>query len=1031
MNKLVALSLHSFFVLFIFYSSHTHAQDTTPPTATISAASSSVISGFASDDVALSRVELVIRNSSSQFWDGNTFGNYVRVDSTLQGDGSWQYAISPTLPPDDYFVVSFPFDSSENVPNNRDSVTFTVLPPDTQPPTATISSANNSLITGLASDNVQVDRVELAIRNASGSYWTGSSFGSYVRVPAELQPNGDWQYQFTTPIPPGEYNVVAFPFDSSENVPTVRDNMSFTVLSPDTQPPTATISSANNSLITGVASDNVSVARIELAIANSSAQFWNGANFGNYERVQATLQNDGSWQYQFSPVLPPDDYIVVAFPFDTSGNSPTVRDNLSFTVQAPDTDPPSATISAADNSNITGTANDNVQVDRIELAIRNSSAQYWNGSSFSGYNRVQATLQNNGNWLYSFSPLLPPDDYIAVAFPFDSSDNVPAIRDTISFTVTAPDTVPPTATIVGADANLVSGIATDNIALDRVELAIANSSAQYWNGSSFGSYDRVLTSLQSDGSWEYLFSPSLPPDDYTIVAFPFDTAGNAPTVRDSLTYTVSSITSFISEGSGSWGNPIGLPSVPVSAANLPDGRILTWSGQNRFSFQYGVDNARTYTVIFNPTTGSIDETLVSNANHDMFCPGANMLADGRIMVTGGSSVARTSIFNPATESWSQEDVLNIPRAYNANTTLQDGSVLTLGGSWAEETLCRTGISPSQSNCPDKLAEVWNPSTGWSVLSGISADTLRTNDVDGLFRSDNHMWLFGVEGNKVLHAGPSKAMHLLDVAGNGSISPVGNRADDNDAMNGNAVMYDIGKVLTLGGAPDYENVNATNNAFVVEVDGSSISSRRTGSMNFSRAYHNSVVLPNGEVIVVGGQSFPVPFSDNNSVFAAELWNPELDTFRTLATMSIPRNYHSFALLLTDGRVIAGGGGLCGSCSTNHPDVEIFTPPYLLDANGNPMSRPGIVSSPASTSHGQSINIQTNKSIASVVLIRAAVGTHSVNNDQRRIPLSFSTTGTNNYNATIPSDPGIAIPGDYMLFVLDDNGTPSISRLINVN
>ena len=32
----------------------------------------------------------------------------------------------------------------------------------------------------------------------------------------------------------------------------------------------------------------------------------------------------------------------------------------------------------------------------------------------------------------------------------------------------------------------------------------------------------------------------------------------------------------------------------------------------------------------------------------------------------------------------------------------------------------------------------------------------------------------------------------------------------------------------------------------------------------------------------------------------------------------------ALMLPDGRVLTGGGGLCGGCSVNHPNTETFSP-----------------------------------------------------------------------------------------------------------
>jgi galactose oxidase len=50
------------------------------------------------------------------------------------------------------------------------------------------------------------------------------------------------------------------------------------------------------------------------------------------------------------------------------------------------------------------------------------------------------------------------------------------------------------------------------------------------------------------------------------------------------------------------------------------------------------------------------------------------------------------------------------------------------------------------------------------------------------------------------------MNWYDTVGSGSTTGAGNRLDDGDSMCGNAVMYDAvaGKILTAGGAQDYEN-----------------------------------------------------------------------------------------------------------------------------------------------------------------------------------------------------------------------------------
>ena len=58
------------------------------------------------------------------------------------------------------------------------------------------------------------------------------------------------------------------------------------------------------------------------------------------------------------------------------------------------------------------------------------------------------------------------------------------------------------------------------------------------------------------------------------------------------------------------------------------------------------------------------------------------------------------------------------------------------------------------------------------------------------------------------------------------------------------------------------------------------------------------------------------------------------------------------------------------------------------------------------------------------------THTVNNDQRRIPLTPAATNGTSYTLSIPADAGVALPGNYLLFALDAQGTPSIAKIIKI-
>ena len=123
------------------------------------------------------------------------------------------------------------------------------------------------------------------------------------------------------------------------------------------------------------------------------------------------------------------------------------------------------------------------------------------------------------------------------------------------------------------------------------------------------------------------------------------------------------------------------------------------------------------------------------------------------------------------------------------------------------------------------------------------------------------------------------------------------------------------------------------------------------------------------------------------------------------MQTPRTYHSTALLLPDARVFVGGGGLCGACGINHADAEIFSPPYLFNPDGSPAARPGITSVPTSAVLGDTVSISTDTENLTFALVRMSAVTHTVNNDQRRVPLAAQPVSGTSYAIAIPNDPGV--------------------------
>ena len=121
--------------------------------------------------------------------------------------------------------------------------------------------------------------------------------------------------------------------------------------------------------------------------------------------------------------------------------------------------------------------------------------------------------------------------------------------------------------------------------------------------------------------------------------------------------------------------------------------------------------------------------------------------------------------------------------------------------------------------------------------------------------------------------------------------------------------------------------------VIDLNAGSPSWRQTAPMAFGRSQHNLVILPDGKVLVVGGAA-EVSLVSTHPVLPAEIWDPDTETWTQVAPMARPRMYHSIAILLPDGRVLAAGGGRLGP---NEENGEFYSRRICSRAPGRPSRR----------------------------------------------------------------------------------------------
>lgn len=468
-----------------------------------------------------------------------------------------------------------------------------------------------------------------------------------------------------------------------------------------------------------------------------------------------------------------------------------------------------------------------------------------------------------------------------------------------------------------------------------------------------------------------------------------------------------------SNQAGSWSAIVTWPHTPVSAASLPNGKILTFSGQE--VKHWPGTKTQTQWAVWDPATGTFSNDLY--LDHEMFCAHLVMRTDGTLQTMGGRYTVRdSSAYDWRKNRWQRVKNMFDPRWYTTSVALPDGDVFTVSGNGGPNT-----------------AERYSPETDiWQRLGGIN-----WQPVAGATGFESNWWpyVFVAPDGRLFHFGPTKEMHWVSPDGNGTRVSAGLQVPgDYYPKHAGVVMYESGKFLVAGGASSFTNAKTSSTtSYTIDLNTTPPTVALTSPMQFPRRFHNAIVLPTGEVLVVGGNTSGIKFSDQGTILASEIWNPQTGTWRTVADISVPRNYHSTALLLPDGRVFSGGGGYTPgdpNASFTHTDAQLYTPPSLYSSNGQPATRPVLSSAPDSVTLGSVFGVNATPGLHRFAMIRMMATTHGLSTDQRFLNIPFSEKTPGDYRLVAHPNANVMVPGYWMLFGLDANGSYSKASIIHV-
>jgi hypothetical protein len=474
-------------------------------------------------------------------------------------------------------------------------------------------------------------------------------------------------------------------------------------------------------------------------------------------------------------------------------------------------------------------------------------------------------------------------------------------------------------------------------------------------------------------------------------------------------------------------------------------------------------------------------------NYNLFCAGQAALADGRWIVVGGhdkggnNGIRKINIFNPATQQWLsrpmppvKQDYLSDPngvpptyspldenntdpplpsdmkyqRWYPTAVTLPDGRVLILSGSDQD-----TSVGPeraSETKVRQVVPEVYDP---------------RTDTTVALEKAGKMFAMY--PRSYVVQTGPGK--NDWKVAVTAEVQPplpANVRPYDPFNYNGNTYLFDVLGALANPNVRDEGHWQLVATAAVShdsgagaalwELDGEGKARRqrvarfggdgsaiveiidfnarnpkwqRQNDLRRAVTQNNAAVLPDGTVLIVGGRGGGV------NEMRYQLYDPNSGRVRELVDTTVPRHDHSTALLLPDASVLVMGGNRSDLVPDDEdagvPVGQLYYPPYLFKG-----ARPVISTAPRSIYYGEWVTLNVSMSrpsakVDSVVLVRMGPITHNWDWGNRSVKLAWNQIGKNLVSVRAPAQPGLAVPGDYLLFVVDERGVPSVAVPVRLN
>ena len=540
--------------------------------------------------------------------------------------------------------------------------------------------------------------------------------------------------------------------------------------------------------------------------------------------------------------------------------------------------------------------------------------------------------------------------------------------------------------------------------------------------------------LKDDKDFREAYNNNL--KDRTLTGKPFDSrgyGGGSVPAPAGFQPTLAPDGIFDAAIAGRWSDPFVVPVVGVAATLLHTGKVLFWSYDPvDYHNPANSKNGVAYLWDWRTRTGY---NIAPPEN--IWCSGQTILSDGRVYVAGGNlrypdpnaangltnwaGTLTNYTFSPLDEAWAKQPNMVRGRWYPTVTQLSDNRVIIT-----------SGLDETGSGAITNQVELFTPDPNKMGVGTMRAVGLHNSS--GLYPLQ-----FLLPGGPVLEAGPNAASSYQMNTSTWNWSPLPRMRGDHYYL-GNGVSYSdasgdaITQTIMVAGGYNYVAANSPQNAAVAGnewLDGFNPSGGWNAYPQWSVPRHNAntVILADGSMLTVGGNKGLYGYEQ--AQFVPELYTKPIGdktgTWKQMAPHAIQAAYHSTAILLPDATVLLSQDDMdYGAQAAFQHKVQVYSPPYLFKG-----AQPVITQVPAALTYGQSFSVATDRDgMISAVLVAPSATTHGNDMHQRTIKLKV-TPLTNGLSAQIPSSSALVPPGNYMLFVLDTVGIPSVARFVRIS